>query len=303
MIKKNIIFLFGLVCLGVNAASFNDGDFDLDSIKDKITISHDKNIQFKFTPSSSGKEIKYNLEYLNSADEGFTDLYKYHNKNYMVSYYSDFRGGDQYTEGLYRWDSKLNNFVLYMGVDVIKKNGILKYKPKMAICCTLLGDENTKPQYLSNADEVISAEGMVKNIDNSLKIKDGFIGNITAEEISFISYHYRPEFKDVLLSLKQELLIDENSDSYNILASFLNKIAKESLNNDNENYFAVVTSDKAELYDDNGGKLKSYLVKGDSVNVTSYDSEGGMVGVIYTMRNGKDIKALMTRSQLDITHH
>jgi len=302
MINKNIIFLFGLICLGANAVSFNDGDFDFDGIKDQITISHGENIQLKFTPSSTGKEIKYNLEHLNSADEGFTDLYKYHNKNYIVLYYSDFRGGDQYTEGLYRWNTELNNFVLYMDVDVIKENGILKYKPKMAMCCTLLGDENAKPQYLSHADEAISVERIVKNIDDSLKNNDGFIEGLTAEEIAFINYHYKPEFKAVLLSLQQELSIDKNSASYNVLTDFLNEITNEPLSSVSKNDVAIVISDKAALYDNNGNKLNSYLVKGDSVSLTSYSNEGGMVGVIYTMKNGKNINAFMNKSQLNIIH-
>lgn len=214
MFNKKIIFLCGLVSFGANAESFNDGDFDLDGIKDMITINHDKTIQFKFIPSSSGKEFSYNFEYLNSADEGYSDLYKYNKKNYIVSYYSDFRSGDEYNEGIYRWDSGLNNFVMYMDVDVTKENGLLSYKPKMVKCCVLLGDENANPKFLSDTDEAVNVEEIVKRINSSLTNGDDYIDNLTIEEISLINKYYAPEFNPVLTSLKQVISTNRNNDIY-----------------------------------------------------------------------------------------
>lgn len=214
MFNVKAIFLLCMVSFGSNAGYFKDGDFDLDGIKDSIIINHEKTIQFKFTPSSSGRETSYNIEYLNSAEEGYTDLYKYNNKNYIVSYYSDFRNGSEYNEGIYRWDSGLKNFVMYMDVDVAKKNGSLIYQPKMVECCVLLGDENANPEFLSDAEELVNVDKIIKSIKSSLINKDGYIDNLTVEELSLINKHYRSEFETVLISLKKAISKDKDSDVY-----------------------------------------------------------------------------------------
>lgn len=215
-----------MVSFGANAGSFKDGDFDLDGIKDSVIISYGKTIQLKFTPSSSGKNFSYNIEYLNSADEGYTDLYKYNKRNYIVSYYSDFRNGEEYNESIYRWDSNLESFVMFMDVDVTKVNGSSVYKPKMVVCCVLLGDENANLNFLSDADESVHVDKVIKNINTSFINKDGYIDNMVVEELSLINKHYSSEFKPVLTSLKQYFSKNKDSEMYYELAKILSVSSK-----------------------------------------------------------------------------
>ncbi|MGB7801191.1 hypothetical protein [Buttiauxella sp.] len=130
-----IIIYMLLICNSADCAIYKSGDFDKDGVVDNLIITLGKDIQLKFIPSSTNKTVIYSLNYLHDSDDGFSDLYKYNGKNYIVSYYSDYRIKKDYSEELYKWDSKLGEFILYLSAEIQSDTKEMKIDTKLAKCC------------------------------------------------------------------------------------------------------------------------------------------------------------------------
>lgn len=219
----NMLFLIFFICINSNAASFIDGDFDQDGIIDKIEITHlEKEIHLEYTPSSLKEKFRYEIERLNNSEDGYSDLYKYSNNNYIVSYYSDSPTGKQFSENLYKWNAKVNNFVLYINADVTIGNNKVTISPKVAKCCFILGDIKNEPLFLSEKETYQYAQNMITDIDSNLKSESERGINITNEEIYLISKFYTPENKNTFTSLLDLAQKRQDQQTVDMLSSLIN---------------------------------------------------------------------------------
>lgn len=197
-----IIIFMSIVCNNVDAAIYKDGDFDQDGVVDNVVVTHSEDIQLKFTPSSTNKTVTYNLDYLHDSDNGFSDLYKYNERNYIVSYYSDYRIKKDYSVVLYKWDSKVGGFILYLKADIQSNFNDMKIETKIAKCCYMLGDSQDDFKYLNDNESKSYAIELIGDIKKKISSGARQFDNLTLEEIYFLSGYYSHEDRDVFLTLE-----------------------------------------------------------------------------------------------------
>ena len=237
-----IIFMF-ILCSNVDAATYRSGDFDQDGVVDNVVITRGKDIQLKFTPSSTNKMVTYSLDYLHDSDNGFSDLYKYNEKNYIVSYYSDYQIRKDYSVDLYKWDSKLSGFILYLSADIQSNSNSMKVETKIAKCCYKLGDSQSDLKYFNDNESKSYARKLIGHVKNQLNSGAKKFDDLTLEEVYFISGYYSHENRDVFIALESFFKTTGDKRTYKMLENLL-----DSDHDDTVKESKFISADKAMLY-------------------------------------------------------
>lgn len=185
----------------LQAATYVDGDFDHDGVKDKYEIKIEKEMKLIIHLSSVNQERVYSWEHLDSPDDGFSNLYRYGDRNYIVYSYSDFRDNSDYVEDIYSWNPDINEMVLYLPAEVKNTGARTSISTKMAKCCTVAGDQLNQPAYLDSSESAVRAQELVDlmylKIQGNTAHKHSFIN----EEISFINSNYKAVNKNKYIDI------------------------------------------------------------------------------------------------------
>ncbi|MGB7801190.1 hypothetical protein [Buttiauxella sp.] len=108
-----------------------------------------------------------------------------------------------------------------------------------------------------------------------------------------MSKHYSPEYRDTFVILEDFFKEKGDERTFKMLESLL-----DSSQYDADKNTRIISVDKADLYDSRWRKMKSYLVKGDTVNILQFSSDKKYYQIKYIMKNNRELIAWITKDSV-----